>query len=60
MDNRDKEVAVKNGVAAVDEVQVVAEPLVDGLDSNNLKRAGRATNGKVGKQTPTHTSEHFQ
>ena len=59
MDNRDKEVAVKNFVAAVDEVQVVAKPSVVGLYTINLKRAGRATDGKVGKQTPPHTSDHF-
>ena len=40
---------------AVDEVQAVTEPAVDGPDTNNLEQAGRATSAKEGKQTPTYT-----
>ena len=55
MDNTDVEGGVAMGAAAVDKVQVEAEPVVVGLDTSNPERAGRAPNNKVDKQTQTHT-----
>ena len=58
MDDTDEEAVVAMVAAAVDEVQVAAEPVVVGTDTSNPDWAGRATNDKVGKQTQTRTLVH--
>ena len=58
MDDTEEAVAVSMAAAAVDEVQAAAEPVAVGPDTSNPERAGRATSGKVGKQTQTRTWVH--